>query len=128
MTHVLFLLFQHEIDETDQNVCSVQHCHVTRNLLSRWRQAAMDMINYPAHLPMELFACPENQRSGWIAELDLDPMMDGKISVCSLHFKDGRPTVKNPFPTERLNPLKDKEAPMFQATAEKVSFLARFKF
>lgn len=66
----------------------------------------MDMFKFPPTLPMMLHPCPQAERPNWIAELDLDPNMNGKISVCSLHFKEGRPTEKHPFPTELLRDTK----------------------
>ena len=59
--------FQFEIDELDQNKCSVSHCTVSRNLLSRWRLAAIDMFKFPPHLPMNLHICPEAERDKWIS-------------------------------------------------------------
>jgi hypothetical protein len=36
--------------------------------------------------------------------MNLDPNTSGKISVCSLHFKDGFPSPENPVPSEFLSP------------------------
>merc|ERR1712051_579434 len=41
-------------------------------------------------------------KSGWMAEIDLDPESKGKVVICSLHFRDGLPTQENPNPTELL--------------------------
>lgn len=55
------------MDELDQNKCSVSHCTVSRNLLSRWRLAAIEMFKFPPHLPMNLHICPEAERDKWIS-------------------------------------------------------------
>lgn len=38
-----------------------------------------------------------------VTEIDLDPKTSGKISVCSLHFRDGYPTKEHPFPMDLLS-------------------------
>nr|XP_040572394.1 LOW QUALITY PROTEIN: uncharacterized protein LOC121121511 [Lepeophtheirus salmonis] len=92
-----------EPDETECNICSVPHCNVSRNTLSKWRLAAMDLFGFPDNIPMTMYACPEADRDQWIAELDLDPSIQGKITVCSLHFREGFPTDDFPYPTELLS-------------------------
>ena len=87
----------------DHNVCSVPHCLVTRNFLPRWRLAAMDLFRFPPDIPMTLHICPEADRGRWIAEMDIDPNTNSKISVCSLHFKEGFPTEEFPLPSEFLS-------------------------
>ena len=96
-----------EMDETEANICSVPHCLVSRNTLSKWRLAALDLYKFPDNIPMTLYPCPENDRDQWIAELDLDPNSNAKIAVCSLHFKEGYPTRDFPYPTELLTDNKE---------------------
>ena len=48
-----------------------------------------------------------------MAELDLDPHNKARVVVCSLHFRDGRPTRENPFPTELLGEV-GREAPVYR--------------
>ena len=107
----------------DYNTCSVPHCVVTRNSLSKWRLIAQELYKFPKSLSLTLHICPEDERGQWIAELDLDPMMNGKICVCSLHFKDGYPSQANPFPTVMLrdggNKLK-KEDVVFEGAKDEV--------
>ena len=57
--------FQFEAEELDFTSCSVPHCLVTRNTLSRWRQAAIKMFKFPIDLPMTLHLCPEADREKW---------------------------------------------------------------
>ena len=95
---------QFAADELDlPAACSVPHCLVARNYLPRWRQAAVQMFKYPAGLPFTLHA-PRNpeERLAWMAEMDLDPGSDAKVVVCSLHFKEGAPTVDHPNPCQLL--------------------------
>ena len=60
-----FSYFQFEAEELDFTSCSVPHCLVTRNTLSRWRQAAIKMFKFPLDLPMTLHLCPEADREKW---------------------------------------------------------------
>ena len=87
----------------DYNTCSVPHCAVTRNTLSKWRLAAMELYGFPSSLPLNLHICPEADLQRWISELDLDPRTNEKVSVCSLHFKEGYPASNHPLPTELIN-------------------------
>ena len=90
--------------------CSVPHCLVARNYLPRWRHAAVRLFKYPAGLPFTLHAprSPE-ERLAWMAEIDLDPSSDAKVVVCSLHFKEGRPTVDHPNPSQLLRETDEQE-------------------
>lgn len=90
------------------STCCVPHCLVTRNSLPKWRQVAVAMYGFPASLPITLHVCPDDagERERWVAELDLDPALAGvsgnKVVVCSLHFKEGFPSERHPYPTELL--------------------------
>ena len=75
---------------------------VSRNTLGKWRQAALDLFQFPAGLALSLHPCPARQRDRWMAELDLEPHNKARVVVCSFHFRDGRPTNENPFQTELL--------------------------
>ena len=90
--------------------CSVPHCLVARNYLPRWRHAAVRLFKYPAGLPFTLHAprSPE-ERLAWMAEIDLDPSSDAKVVVCSLHFKEGRPTLDHPNPSQLLRETDEQE-------------------
>ena len=90
--------------------CSVPHCLVARNHLPRWRHAAVQLFKYPAGLPFTLHA-PRNpeERLAWMAEMDLDPGSDAKVVVCSLHFREGRPTVDHPNPSQLLREADEQE-------------------
>ena len=63
--NIFFSYFQFEAEELDFTSCSVPHCLVTRNTLSRWRQAAIKMFKFPLGLPMTLHLCPEADREKW---------------------------------------------------------------
>ena len=93
-------------------MCSVPACVVSRNTLGKWRQAALDLFHFPPSLPLSLHPCPAVQRDRWMAELDLEPHNKARVVVCSLHFRDGRPTKENPFPTELLG--ESREAPVYR--------------
>ena len=86
------------------------HCLVARNYLPRWRHAAVRLFKYPAGLPFTLHAprSPE-ERLAWMAEIDLDPSSDAKVVVCSLHFKEGRPTLDHPNPSQLLRETDEQE-------------------
>lgn len=90
------------LDEIENNVCCVPHCLVSRNTLSRWRSAAIQLYGFPVQLPFNLNLCAEEEKDKWIAEIDLDPSFKARVAVCSFHFKDGYPTTENPYPTEML--------------------------
>ena len=111
-----------DVDELEQSSsCAAPKCQVTRNSLSKWRLAAMDLFGFPKHLPLNLHVCPDEEKSRWIAELDLDPQMNAnanKLLVCSFHFKDGFPSGKNPNPTELLG--NNNENPTFFGGVSKV--------
>ena len=101
-----------DAEELDFNTCSVPHCLVTRNTLSRWRQAAIKMFKFPCDLPMTLHLCPEAERERWMAEIDLDPLKINdkiKLAICSLHFREGYPTDQFPLPTELLTSKNDQK-------------------
>lgn len=103
-----------EVEELDYTLCSVPHCIVSRNSLNRWRLAAQELYNFPKSLPMNLHICPEEDRSRWMAELDLDPSnLNGKIAVCSLHFKDGYPSDANPLPSRFLQEALNFQEPQY---------------
>ncbi|TRY61774.1 hypothetical protein TCAL_12268 [Tigriopus californicus] len=103
-----------EVEELDYTLCSVPHCIVSRNSLNRWRLAAQELYNFPKSLPMNLHICPEEDRSRWMAELDLDPSnLTGKIAVCSLHFKDGYPSDANPLPSRFLQEALNFQEPQY---------------
>ena len=56
-----------EFDQNSINTCSVPQCVVTRNTLSKWRIAAMELFEFPSHLPMTLYTCSESEKEKWIA-------------------------------------------------------------
>ena len=107
-----------EPDELEFTSCSVPHCQVTRNTLSRWRQAAVKMFKFPKSLPMTLYLCPEADRERWLAELDIDQSKTSisKLAVCSVHFREGLPTDSYPLPTELLTDNKTNEKLEFKGT------------
>ena len=90
------------IVQVDYNACSVPGCVVSRNTLGKWRRAAMEGFLFPPSLSLCLHPCPPGQRQRWVAECDLEPTSRVRPVVCSLHFRDGRPTRENPFPSELL--------------------------
>jgi len=106
-------------EEVEYNVCRVPQCIVSLNTLGKWRLAAIDMYKFPADLPMTLYACSEEDKGGWMAEIDVDPESKGKVVVCSLHFRDGIPTAENPSPTELLG---EKGGPTDGCTDSQVVF------
>merc|ERR550534_2691267 len=84
------------------NICCVPQCAVTRNTLSKWRNAAIQHFRFPKELAFNLHLCAPEDRDRWIAEIDLDPAFKTRVAVCSLHFVDGYPTPENPHPTQLL--------------------------
>ena len=74
----------------------------------------MEHFLFPPRLPLSLHLCPEQERDRWMAEIDLDPNSRAKVAVCSLHFRDGRPTEDNPFPTELLGEAAPADGPTFR--------------
>ena len=92
-----------------------QYRHVCRHVCVRFLTDPAVLTIWPPSssclLPSSTSLC--RQRDRWMAELDLEPHNKAKVVVCSLHFRDGRPTKENPFPTELLGE-QGKEAPVYR--------------
>ena len=72
---------QYEVDEGDMNICCVPQCAVTRNTLSKWRNAAIQHFRFPKELAFNLHLCAPEDRDRWIAEIDLDPAFKVKSKL-----------------------------------------------
>ena len=93
--------------------CSVHGCHNSRQKLYKWDQTTCEIHKvlhedcacarpYSLHkLPTRTGVEGEELRRQWIKALNRkDPPKN--IFICSIHFKDGKPTEQNPVPNIML--------------------------
>ncbi|XP_064455350.1 zinc finger protein ZFP2-like isoform X2 [Ornithodoros turicata] len=91
--------------------CACIGCTNSYRKKAEWRSSSCDIHEGTLHAdcaclePFSLHKFPKDneQRHMWLAALKRKGYIPGKFAVvCSIHFKDGRPTKDNPYPTLAL--------------------------
>ncbi|XP_033752010.1 histone-lysine N-methyltransferase SETDB1-B-like [Pecten maximus] len=92
--------------------CAVQGCANSCGLMRKKREGFCDVHKgqprdiCPCPIPEPLFPFPidENQRRIWMQKVHLaEELLTSRLRVCSVHFRDGKPTDENPHPELKLD-------------------------
>ncbi|XP_021368077.1 histone-lysine N-methyltransferase SETDB1-B-like isoform X3 [Mizuhopecten yessoensis] len=95
-----------------KNYCVVQGCRNSSGLLRKKLEGFCDIHkgqpreSCPCPAPQEFFSFPqdESHRKEWMLKVHLqDDLFDTRLRVCSVHFRDGKPTEDSPYPELNLD-------------------------